>query len=94
MHIYEVLRRPVITEKGSLLQGQGKYVFEVDTRANKNLVQEAIHKAFNVNVKKVNIMNVHPKRKNFGGHLTPRRAWKKAIITLMPGEKIELFEGT
>ena len=94
MNIYEVLRRPVITEKSTLLQEQSKYVFEVALKANKTLVQEAVQRAFDVKVTKVNIMNVHPKRKRFGVRLVPGKAWKKAIVTLKPGDKIQLFEGT
>ena len=93
MHIYEVLRRPIITEKSSLLQEQGRYVFEVLTTANKAQVQEAVEKAFEVKVRSVNIMNVRGKRKRFGRHLTTRPSWKKAIVTLIPGGRIEIFEG-
>ena len=58
MHLYEVLRRPIITEKTTLLQGQNKYVFAVATAANKAQIKEAVEQAFNVTVKAVNVQMV------------------------------------
>ncbi len=94
MHLYEVLRRPVITENSSALAEQGKYVFEVDRRANKDLVKAAVEKAFNVTVVDVNIIMMKPKRSRYGRRVVVKQpAWKKAIVTLMPGQRIEFFEG-
>ena len=93
MELFDVLKRPVITEKSSLLQEEGRYVFEVAPQANKVQVREAVEKAFNVNVMTVNVMNVRGKRKRFGTRLTPRPSWKKAVVTLKPGDRIEIFEG-
>jgi len=93
IHPYAVLKRPIITEKSTILAGQGKYVFEVDIRANKPQIKEAVELAFGVRVKSVNTMIVKGKRKRWGRRLTRRPDWKKAIVTLQPGEKIELFEG-
>ena len=93
MHIYEVLRRPIITEKSSLLQEQGRYVFEVMTEANKAQIREAVERSFDVKVRTVNVINVRGKRKRFGNRLTARPSWKKAIITVRPGDRIEIFEG-
>ncbi|MBC7240844.1 MAG: 50S ribosomal protein L23 [Anaerolineae bacterium] len=94
MHLYEVLRRPVITEKSSALAEKGKYVFEVDRRANKALVKAAVEKAFNVTVVDVNIVSMKPKRSRYGRRVVVKQpAWKKAIVTLTPGQRIEFFEG-
>ena len=93
MHIYEVLRRPVITEKNTVLMDQHKYVFEVRKDANKAQVKVAVEKAFSVNVKAVNMITVPAKPKGFGRMKGHKSAWKKAIVTLKPGDKIEIFEG-
>jgi large subunit ribosomal protein L23 len=93
LHPYGVLLRPIITEKTTVLTGLDKYVFEVDLRANKNQIKEAIQLAFNVRVTEVNTMKMKGKAKRFGRKVTNRPDWKKAIVTLVAGDKIELFEG-
>ncbi len=93
MDLYEVLRRPLITEKYTALQAQGKYAFEVAKGANKPQVKQAVEKAFKVNVTAVNMMTVPGKRRRLGKRELPAHPWKKAIVTLKPGDKIELFEG-
>lgn len=93
MHLYDVLRRPLVTEKNTDLQVQGKYVFEVADGANKTQVKQAVETAFKVDVTAVNIMTVHGKKKRMGRREVQRPSWKKAIVTLKPGDKIELFEG-
>ena len=93
IHPWAVLLRPIITEKTTVLTGLDKYVFEVDLRANKNQIKEAIQLAFNVHVTEVNTMKMKGKPKRFGRKVTNRPDWKKAIVTLIPGDKIELFEG-
>ena len=93
LHPYAVLLRPIITEKTTVLTGADKYVFEVDLRANKNQIREAVQVAFNVRVPEVNTMVMKGKPKRFGRKVTNRPDWKKAIVTLVPGDKIELFEG-
>lgn len=93
MHLYEVLRRPMVTEKNTDLQVHGKYVFEVADGANKIQVKQAVETAFKVDVTSVNIMTVHGKKKRMGRREVQRPSWKKAIVTLKPGDKIELFEG-
>lgn len=93
MHVYEVLRRPLITEKNALLQVQGKYAFEVAAGANKQQVKQAVEKAFKVNVIAVNIVRVPSKQRRIGRRQVLTSPWKKAIVTLKPGGKIELFEG-
>ena len=93
MHPYEVLRRPLITEKNTELQAQGKYVFEVDREANKPQIKQAVEKAFGVTVTTVNVMTIHSEMRRVGRRQVFTRSWKKAIVTLQPGDKIELFEG-
>ncbi len=93
IHPYAVLLRPIITEKTTVLTGLDKYVFEVDIRANKNQVKEAIQTAFSVRVAEVNTLIMKGKPKRFGRKVTKRPDWKKAIVTLVHGDKIELFEG-
>ena len=93
MHLYEVLRKPLITEKNTLLQEQGKYVFKVARGANKNQVKQAVEKAFKVKVTAVNVMTVSGKMRRVGRREAMTQSWKKAVVTLKPGDKIELFEG-
>ncbi len=93
MHLYEVLRRPLITEKSTILQTENKYAFEVDKEANKPLVKEAVEKAFKVEVLKVNIVNMKGKRRRLGRRVLPAHPWKKAIVTLKQGDSIQFFEG-
>jgi large subunit ribosomal protein L23 len=93
MHLYEVLRRPLVTEKNTALQAMNKYAFEIANGANKPMIQQAVEKAFKVKVTKVNIVMVRGKSKRVGRRMTHTNPWKKAIITLQPGDKIEFFEG-
>ena len=93
MHLYEVLRRPLITEKNTDLQVQGKFVFEVAERATKPQIKQAVEGAFKVKVTAVNVMAVRGKKRRMRGRLVMTRSWKKAIVTLKSGDKIELFEG-
>ena len=93
MHLYEVLRRPLITEKNTGLQEHRKYVFEVAKEANKPLIKDAVELAFKVTVTQVNVMNVRGKEKKFGGRIVATPSWKKAVVTLKEGDKIQFFEG-
>ena len=93
MHVYQVLIRPVVTEKSTLLQEQDKYVFQVDLRANKVMIREAVEKAYDVKVVSVNTVKTHGKTKRYGSRLTKRPDTKKAIVALKPGERIQIFEG-
>ena len=93
IHPYQVLLRPLITEKATNLAGDGKYAFAVDRRANKVQVRQAIETAFNVRVDKVNTMNVRGKRRQFGRRVRQSPSWKKAIVTLVEGDTIQIFEG-
>ena len=93
MHLYDVLRRPLITEKGSILQMQGKYLFEVAGGATKPQVKQAVEKSFDVTVVKVNVITVPGKMRRLGRGIFKTPSWKKALVTLKAGDKIELFEG-
>jgi len=93
MNLYEILRRPLITEKNATLQAAGKYAFEVAGVANKVQIKQAVEKAFNVKVTAVNVMTMPGKERRVGRRKILTPSWKKAIVTLEPGEKIELFEG-
>lgn len=93
VHPYEVLRRPLVTEKNTDLHALGKYAFEVAREANKPQVKEAVEKAFKVKVVSVNVINVPGKMRRGGRRRVMSPPWKKAVVTLEPGQKIELFEG-
>jgi large subunit ribosomal protein L23 len=93
MHLYKVLKRPLITEKNSVLQAQGKYAFKVAQEANKEQIKQAVEKAFKVTVTGVNVMTVAGKRRRMRGREVTSPSWKKALVTLKPGDKIELIEG-
>ncbi|MBI4233458.1 MAG: 50S ribosomal protein L23 [Chloroflexi bacterium] len=89
----QVLVRPIVSEKSLRLQEQGQYSFEVSLKANKGLVKQAVEHMFGVDVVRVNVMNMKGKRKHFRMRLVEGRDWKKAIVTLKPGQKIQIFEG-
>lgn len=91
MHPTEVLIRPVITEKSTALAAMNKYVFQVARAANKMMVKQAVEALFPVQVTAVNIINVPGKERRWGRHRGRTRPWKKAIVTLRPGQHIELF---
>jgi large subunit ribosomal protein L23 len=93
IHPFAVIRQPLVTEKGTYLAAEHKYAFRVDDLANKTQIKQAVEKVFNVKVLAVNVMNVHGKQRRWGRRSTRRPSWKKAIVTLAPGDKIELFEG-
>jgi large subunit ribosomal protein L23 len=93
MHDYEVLRRPLITEKGTMLAAQNKYLFEVDRRANKHQIKQAVERAFKVRVKAVNTISMPGKVRRVRLQTGKTPDWKKAIVTLVEGDRIEIFEG-
>ena len=94
MHIRDVIVAPVITEKSHLSLEHGKYTFKVATRATKIDVRNAVEKVFNVDVEHVNIATKRAKRKTFGRYVGTSTAWKKAIVTVKQGQKIDqFFEG-
>lgn len=95
--IYEVLHRPIVTEKSNYLVNQlHQYVFEVTNDANRTLVKDAIETLFHVTVVRVNIINVPAKRSRKGRSRRleiSKPGYKKAIVTLIPEDRIPLFEG-
>lgn len=93
MHVHEVLRRPIVTEKTTLQGEQGRYTFEVDSRANKHQVKEAVEKIFTVSVTAVNMIKMPGKVRRYGRRVSKPHAWKKATVTLAKGQSIEFFEG-
>ena len=93
MHIYEVLRRPVTTEKSARQSDElNQYTFEVDARANKHLVKEAVETAFNVKVTEVRTAVVPGKVKRMGRYEGKTPTWKKAIVRLKKDQVIAIFE--
>ena len=96
MHWRNIIRRPVVTEKSNFLADvQNQFTFVVDSRANKLQVKQAVELAWpDVTVEKVRIANMPAKRARRLRRMTVRKpAWKKAIVTLAPGDSIDLFEG-
>ena len=94
MKAYDVIKRPLNTEKTTIQQDKANQVtFEVDRRANRIEIARAVEKAFKTKVATVQIMQVKGKKKRLGRNLGKRRDWKKAVVKLMPGERIEFFEG-
>jgi large subunit ribosomal protein L23 len=92
IHLYDIIRRPVVTEKSSYIEELGKYVFEVHPSANKIQVREAVEIIFDVDVVKVNTMIMPAKRGRRGRAWYKRtKQWKKAVVTLEPGQEIKLF---
>ena len=93
MNLHDVVLRPMITEESMSVMDDKKYTFEVDVRANKTLVRQAVEKFFDVEVEKVNIMNVRGKLKRMGRHSGYTKKRRKAIVTLTEQSKtIELFD--
>ena len=88
-----VIIRPVVSEKSYVLMGDGVYTFRVDDRAHKMQIASAVEEVFNVKVDRVRTAKVRSKPKRRGLHKGKTRAWKKAIVQLAPGERLELFEG-
>lgn len=94
MHYYQVIKRPILTEKSSYLADElNRYTFEVDGRATKQMVREAVERIFKVEVVRVNIINVPSKTRRWGRHLSQTSEWRKAIVTVASGNTISFFEG-
>jgi large subunit ribosomal protein L23 len=87
-----VIVRPVVTEKTTDLGEHDKYVFEVASDANKNEVKQAVERFFGVKVLAVRTMNMKGKPKRLGRYMGHRKDWKKAVVTLQSGDKIDLFD--
>ncbi len=93
MDARNVVIRPVISEKSYALIAEGKYTFRVNDRAHKTQISQAVEEIFAVKVAAVRTSKVRSKPKRRGLYQGRTRAWKKAIVQLAPGERIELFEG-
>ena len=93
---WSTIVRPVVSEKSTVLGEQGKYVFEVAPNANKIQIKQAVEQAFankKIQVAAVNILRVVGKTRRRGRSIGMTRAWKKAVVTLRPGQRLDLFEG-
>jgi large subunit ribosomal protein L23 len=91
--LYEIIKRPIISEKSTALaEIAGKYAFEVDAKANKHEIRDAVQQLFKVNVREVRTMIMHGKIKRLARSTVKRANWKKAIVTLQEGQKIDFFQ--
>lgn len=96
LNAFSTIVRPVVSEKGTVLGDQGKYVFEVAPDANKIQIKHAVEEAFaakKIQVASVNILHVVGKERRRGKSVGMTRSWKKAIVTLQAGQRLDLFEG-
>lgn len=93
MEARDILIRPIVTEKSTALMEQGKYTFRVPLAATKIQIRQAVEQIFKIKVQAVNTMRYEGKLKRMGRTQGRRSDWKKAVVTLKPGEAIELFEG-
>lgn len=94
MDMHHIIRRALVTEKSTSAKDESnKYIFEVDRRANKIEVATAVEKLFKVRVLDVHVMNIAGKKKRIGRIMGEKPSWKKAIVTLAPGNRIEIHEG-
>jgi len=93
MDARQVILEPVVSEKSYALMSDGKYTFRVDDRAHKTQIARAVEEIFEVKVAAVRTAKVHAKPKRRGLHSGRTRSWKKAVVELAPGDRIELFEG-
>ena len=90
---HQILVRPIVTEKNTALNEVGKYTFEVLLNANKIQIKRAVEEVFDVHVTGVNIIKVPGKMRRMGKTSGMTRTWKKAVVTLADGERIDLFQG-
>ncbi|MBI4966002.1 MAG: 50S ribosomal protein L23 [Desulfomonile tiedjei] len=94
MDMYQIIRRPIITEKGSVLKDENnQLIFEVNLGANKSEIKKAVEKLFKVTVLSVRTQNRQGKLKRLGRSVGRRKNWKKAIVTLKEGNRVDFFEG-
>ena len=91
--MFDIIKRPLVTEKNTVYSAMNTYVFEVDRRADKRQIKIAIEKAFNVKVEDVRTQICRNRARRTGMKLSAVRYWKKAFVKLPAGEKIGLFEG-
>ena len=89
----QIVIAPVVSEKSYSLIEDNKYSFRVHPRAHKTQIRQAVEELFDVKVEAVNVLKVQPKPKRRGFHRGTRPGWKKAIVQLREGDRIEIFEG-
>ncbi len=92
MNKYEIIKRPIVSEKSTTLSSSRKYTFEVDRNANKIQIKDAVETIFNVKVAKVNIINGYHKEKTVGQYKGYKKAVSKAIVTLEEGNSIDIYK--
>ena len=92
-NLENIIIRPLITEKASILASDGTYVFVVANKANKIQVRNAFKALYNITPTRVNIQNIQGKKVRFGSRRGRRNSWKKAMVTLPKGKKIDVYEG-
>lgn len=90
---YDIIRQPLITEKGTMASEFNQVIFEVPLEASKPEIKQAVEELFKVKVEAVNTLRVKGKVKRFRGHLGKRKDWKKAIVTLAEGDMIDVTTG-
>ncbi|MDJ0787325.1 MAG: 50S ribosomal protein L23 [Myxococcota bacterium] len=94
MNVYEIIKRPVVTEKSTIAREMDNVVtLAVDPRANKQQIKSAVEALFEVDVEDVRTMRMHRKTRRVGRHMGRKPEWKKAIVTLAEGQSIEFYEG-
>ncbi|KUG22759.1 lsu ribosomal protein l23p (l23ae) [hydrocarbon metagenome] len=94
MEVHQVIKKILITEKSTIARDESnKYFFEVDRKANKVEISKAVEKLFKVTVADVRVINILGKKKRVGRTVGQKRSWKKAIVTLAAGNRIEVAEG-
>ena len=94
MNTYDIIQGPVVTEKATLQKEVSNQVtFKVVKTANRVEIKDAVERAFNIKVKQVRTIQIKGKTKQRGRIIGKRKDWKKAIVTLMPGQRIDFFEG-
>lgn len=93
MDAYDVVLKPIISEKSMELMGENKYSFRVNLKANKIQIRKAIEEIFKVNVVTVRTIRMTGKKKRMGANIGKRSDWKKAIVQIVPGQQIKFFEG-
>ena len=91
--VLQIIKRPLITEKGTALLESNVYSFEVATSATKADIKRAIEKAFKVNVTSVNTINSRGRARRMGRYVSAVKHWKKALVRVKDGQKIKIFEG-
>jgi large subunit ribosomal protein L23 len=93
VHAHQVLLAPIVSEKSYASTVTGQYTFKVHEDAHKTQIRQAVEELFDVKVTRVNVMKVQAKPKRRGLYKGVRPGWKKAIVTLAPGNVIEIFQG-